>query len=200
MCGRFYIETDDTPAELMRLLASVSDAGGAPLARGEIRPGDAACVLAPDRERRAAKPFGMRWGYPLPRGLVINARLETAAERPLFRDSFRRRRCLIPASGWLEWDHREARPKPYLFSAADSPWLFLAGLYRLTDERRAEFTILTREPLPELRPFHDRMPLALLPEEGAAWLDGKEPNPLSRVHWTPWIKPGTETQLSFLEM
>lgn len=170
MCGRFYIESDDTPAELERLLRQVSpDTELSPL-KGDRAPGQTACVLARSRQSGAARPFVMRWGYPLEKKLVINARLETVSRRPMFSESSRIRRCLIPASGWFEWDHREKKPPRYRFHSKTSRWLWLAGLYQLIDGREPRFVVVTRAADGTLAAFHDRMPLCFLPGEEDRWI------------------------------
>ena len=175
MCGRFYIESEDTPAELERMLRQASpDADSAPM-KGELVPGKAACVLARGRESGAARPFAMRWGYPLEKKLVINARLETAAQRPMFSESWRIRRCLIPASGWFEWDHSEKRPPRYRFRSKTARWLWLAGLYQNKEGMEPRFVVVTRQADGALTGFHDRMPLCFLPGEESGWLQPGEP-------------------------
>jgi putative SOS response-associated peptidase YedK len=114
----------------------------------------------------------MRWGFPLDRKLVINARLETAAEKPMFRESFRQRRCLIPASGWFEWDHREKKPPRYRFRVSGSRWFCLAGLYRVLPMQPPVFAVVTRPAEGPLAEFHDRMPLWFPPAQAGRWLDG----------------------------
>ena len=114
MCGRFWIEPEDTAEELAQLLTGLESAmqtkaPGFTLPRGEIRPGDLAAVIAPNRQRVPAV-FAMRWGFPMDKRLIINARSETAPARPMFSQSMKMRRCLIPASAYFEWDHRETKP------------------------------------------------------------------------------------------
>ncbi len=115
----------------------------------------------------------------------INARAETAAEKPSFRDAFRKRRCLVPASGFYEWQRRGSGGKqPYLFHLSDvaptrvseSDIFFMAGLFEpwhAEDELAVQrsFTILTTEANAVLRPVHERMPVILAPEQLLAWLD-----------------------------
>ena len=173
MCGRFYVETEDTPEELMRLLRQLNrgEPEESPDAwLGEKTPGMPACVVARSRGTGGLRPFAMRWGFPMEKKLVINARLETAAEKPLFRDSFRQRRCLIPASGWFEWDHREKKPPKYRFHSRSQRWIWLAGLYRLTSDQMPVFAVVTRPAEGALSAFHDRMPLWFPPDGEAAWL------------------------------
>lgn len=176
MCGRFYIESDDTPDELIELLNRAEGFGqkadsGFRLKRGEVRPGDCAAVIAMNRAAKRSV-FPMKWGFRMDRQLLINARSETAASKPSFRQSMRERRCLIPASAYFEWDHREKPLQKYRFSLPDAPLMYLAGLYRFEpDAAFPVFTVLTREAAPEIACFHDRMPVIVPPELHGRWLD-----------------------------
>ena len=137
---------------------------------GEIFPGDTAAVLAPNRQLTPTA-FAMTWGYHLDKKLIINARAESAMDKPMFRDSYRRRRCLIPASAYIEWDHREAKPPKYLFQPEGQRMLYLCGLYRMEDDpRRPVFTVLTHDAAEDIACFHDRMPVIAPPEMAMDWL------------------------------
>lgn len=103
---------------------------------------------------------------------LINARIETVAERPAFRSALRRRRCLIPADGWYEWatgpDDRGRQP--YFITPTDGSLLAFAGLYEWR-EGLLSCAILTAAATGELRAVHDRMPIAVQRSRWAAWLD-----------------------------
>jgi putative SOS response-associated peptidase YedK len=112
----------------------------------------------------------------------INARMETAAEKPAFRDSFRQRRCLIPADGFYEWQKRPKGKLPHYIYAADHTPLALAGLWSSwkdpeTEERVRTCTILTGDPDDLVRPIHNRMPVALTPDSWDEWLDPEQQDP-----------------------
>ncbi len=212
MCGRFYVEDEDTPEELRLMMEEANRrplAQQTPVRRGEVTPGSTACVKAPARGSGRLQAYPMRWGYPMNGKLLINARLETAGERPTFRDSFLRRRCLIPASAWFEWDHAAKPMRKYRFSARETRWLYLAGLYRTAEDGSLQFTVVTREPTDVLRRFHDRMPLAFLPDAAGMWLGGETSvlslcgEALGEIVWSAEEAGGNETQkpaqLSFLE-
>jgi putative SOS response-associated peptidase YedK len=109
---------------------------------------------------------------------LINARSETASEKPSFRDAFAKRRCVVPASGFYEWHEPEGDgPKqPYYIHPADEPIFGFAGLWeRWTDdstgERLESFTILTGEPNDRVADIHDRMPVVLSPDDYDFWMD-----------------------------
>jgi putative SOS response-associated peptidase YedK len=105
---------------------------------------------------------------------LINARAETVAEKPSFRDSFRFRRCLVVADGFYEWQPAGARKQPYWIRLdSEAPFAF-AGLWdRWTGESESleSCTILTTEANEGLRPLHDRMPVILAPLNYEAWID-----------------------------
>ena len=106
----------------------------------------------------------------------INARAETAATKPVFRDSFERRRCLIPIDGFYEWQRREKGKLPWFIHGADDEPLPVAGLWSSwkdpdTDERLVTCTILTTSPNDVMEPIHNRMPVIMPPDRWDAWLD-----------------------------
>ena len=144
MCGRYFIDIGD--AELSRL---VSAAGRrAAVKTGEIFPSDTAAVIANSRSLRPAV-FPMRWGFERPGGgLVINARSETASQKPMFRESSRLRRCLVPASFYFEWGHGPGARVKYELYPERSGIVYLGGLYTIDASGVPRFVILTREASP----------------------------------------------------
>ena len=155
---------------------------GRPLrVQGEVRPTDLVPVLASSRSAAPAV-FPMLWGFSVPgrRPSLFNARVETAPEKPAFRDSWARHRCVVPAFGYYEWEHltHPVTGKPvtgdrYRIRPMDGSTLWMAGLYRMENREGLSvpvFTILTREPGASLRFLHDRMPLILPQELIHAWI------------------------------
>ena len=120
----------------------------------------------------------MRWGLvpffwkkPLKEvPATFNARAETVHEKPMFREAFRRRRCIIPASGFYEWTGEKGNKTPHLFTAADaSPILAFAGLWDkwkdpATGEEVLSCTMVVSEATAWMAPYHDRMPVLLTGE------------------------------------
>lgn len=110
---------------------------------------------------------------------MINARAETAAEKPAFRTAMKRRHCIVPASGFYEWQKIEGSKtkQPWYIHRADPAPLALAGLWEIWKDGHPQgntiesFTILTTEANGLMRPLHDRMPVILEPEEIDRWLD-----------------------------
>ncbi len=165
MCGRFVLTTDaHTLARLFRL----ASADFALLPDDDVRPGEAVLTLRREGGRNRAERA--RWGFTLgDKRYVINARLETAAEKAAFRDALAHTRCLVPADGWYEWPERGGPPT--LLTRADGRPLALAGLVQEGPSGAPELVILTTAARPELATIHDRMPVVIPPDAEDAWLD-----------------------------
>lgn len=147
-------------------------------------PTQVAPVLVAEQEAAAdAHVEMMRWGLvpgwakDLKIGAqTINARVETVATKPAFRAAWKRRRCLVPISGYYEWRPAGAIKQPYFIHPLQSPILFCAGLWE--EWRAAEgptlrsYTIITRAAQGDIANLHDRMPLSLAPDVFAEWLLG----------------------------
>jgi putative SOS response-associated peptidase YedK len=112
---------------------------------------------------------------------TFNARAETVAEKPMFREAFHRRRCIIPASGFYEWTGEKGDKRPHLFTAADgTPILGFAGLWdRWRDPASSDellsCTIIVSGASEWMKPFHDRMPVLLAAKDFEAWLNATLP-------------------------
>lgn len=111
---------------------------------------------------------------------LINARAETLSEKPSFREAFKSRRCIIPASGFYEWQRRGTEAKqPFYFYLKDKEVFGFAGLWeswvdKQTGENLETCTIITTGANEVLKPVHDRMPVILKAENYDEWLDVKE--------------------------
>jgi len=122
----------------------------------------------------------------------FNARAETVADRPMFRDAFQRHRCIIPASGYYEWLKRPDGRQPYFISAADGGVLSFAGLWDRwknpeTGEPAISCTIIVTDANALTRPIHDRMPVVLDKADIGPWLSGEG--------GTELLKPAAEDRL-----
>ncbi len=111
---------------------------------------------------------------------MINARAETAAEKPAFRAAFKRRRCLIPADGFYEWQKLNGKKQPMFICAQDGSPLALAGLWEVWHSADGSMiescTILTTTPNDLMAPIHNRMPVIVEPEDYDLWLNpGQRP-------------------------
>ncbi len=175
MCGRYQAAWDMDRPELERICGVIRNKYPAePLKSGEICPGDRAPVLVredgPEEGKAGARL--MRWGYPAFGKTVINARAETAAEKPLFRASLRLRRCVIISTGFYEWTHGGEKGKgkiKYLFRLPDAPVLYMAGFYELR-EGEERYVILTAAANESVAEVHDRMPVIVAQNEILPWL------------------------------
>lgn len=181
MCGRFSL-TD--PAAAAQELFGVSDCP-LPDPNPNVSPTDP--VLAAGRSAAGeVRPAILRWGIP-PRGsgdMLINARAETVAEKPTFRESFWRRRCVIAADAFYEWGMRneeDGRRQAWRFADADGGHLAMAGLWQPMPKESdgapegsgACCVIITTEANPDVRDVHHRMPV-LLPRSGLeTWFDAE---------------------------
>jgi putative SOS response-associated peptidase YedK len=151
-----------------------------------VCPTDPADVVVPNGDAREL--VQMRWGL-VPfwwdksvkelRLSTFNARVETVATKQFFREPFRQRRCLMPVSGYFEWEETPAGKQPYYFTARDgSPILTVAGLWdqwknRESGERIKSCAMIICEPNDFVREVHDRMPVLLQPDQFDHWLSGK---------------------------
>lgn len=176
MCGRF---AQRTPAKSLGEVFGVAEVPHVE-ARYNIAPTQPILSVLQTPDGREMRWF--RWGL-VPSwakdasmgARLINARSETVAEKPAFREAFKSRRCLIPADGFYEWARTGGRKQPYFFQMRDeSPFAF-AGLWerwRGSDgETLDSCTILTTEANEVLRPVHDRMPVILHHKDYELWLD-----------------------------
>ena len=185
MCGRI-VRT--SPREVIRDAFGVEPPPEVDLApRYNVCPGDALLTLAArrDGERRIGT---LRWGLvpsfatdPAAGPRSINARAETVAERPAFRDAFRHRRCLVLADGFYEWRRDGTTRTPYfVFLRSRRPFAF-AGIWERwrspAGESLATCAIITCPPNALVAPIHDRMPVILPPAAHDRWLDPELEDP-----------------------
>ena len=164
MCGRYYVD-DETAREIEKLVRDL-DRKLKMERTGDVFPSQNAMILKGEGNHLAAEQ--MRWGFPgFEKGkLLINARAETALERPTFRESVQDRRCIIPARGFYEWNKSKEK---FTFERKETPVLFMAGCYNRY-EGQERFVILTTDANSSVAPVHNRMPLILEPEELKDWV------------------------------
>lgn len=169
MCGRYYIDPDDD-REIQLIIDKIKDKFiDVPeidsLRTGEIFPTNVVPAITSE------SPAPMKWGFSRfdGKGRIINARLETAHEKNMFKEAMHIRRCVLPASYYFEWDGRKKKME----IGAGSP-LYLAGLYRFEkDSTLPVFVILTMSAWPKISFIHDRMPVLLPAEIREDWLAGR---------------------------
>lgn len=118
------------------------------------------------------------WSKTPPKRPLVNARLETAATKPSFRDAYKRHRCAVPASGFFEWTGPAKERVPYFIGPSESPYLWFAGLAswweRPEHKPLLSHTILTCSSMgTPLEDLHDRVPVALRRDQVSPWLGGE---------------------------
>ncbi len=204
MCGRYALTA--SRAEILKIFSIARDltAQEQLFERYNIAPGQkvAAVRRTPDEVRELV---ALRWGL-IPRWAeeakveysTINARAETVAEKPAFRSAFRQRRCLIPATGFYEWQPRLGTKlkQPWYVQSRDGQVFAFAGLWERWEPRPGEegepvesCTILVTDANELLRPIHDRMPVILDPADYALWLDPKSDLRALRALLRPYPDP-----------
>ena len=183
MCGRYALTLDRETVLTAFNAQPVGDLDHLRVTeRYNIAPTQPVAVVLPGQ--RGRRLTAMRWGI-IPQWMKpeeggkppagwINARAETAAEKPAFRGAFKYRRCLVPASGFYEWAKRDGSKQPYYIQSADDRLLAFAGLWETwTPPDGSELdtiTILTTTPNAMMAELHDRMPVVLEPEAHDAWM------------------------------
>lgn len=199
MCGRFTRANDyfSDRARQQKFLEQLGLADAPPLEpRYNIAPTqDVAAVRskAGDGRELAMLHWGLvpSWAKDLKIGnRLVNARAETIAEKPAFRSAFRRRRCLIPADGFYEWQVQGRSKQPYLIRFRDRRLFCFAGLWEHWPKGEPQVescTIITTDANPLMSTLHDRMPVIVSPSDYALWLDPaiEEPERLSPL-LQPW--------------
>ena len=172
MCGRYRLDADQRELEeIIRALNRREEklGGDKPVkTSGDLYPGDRVPALCRGRSGGIGA-FAMEWGYHMDGRLLINARLETAAQKPSFRDGMRSRRCLMPMSAYFEWERRGDGKQKFRIAPAEGGAFYLAGLYRF-EGARPVCTVLTRPAAPEIGFIHERMPVLLSGDARAEWI------------------------------
>jgi putative SOS response-associated peptidase YedK len=175
MCGRYSLELKSQKiVEAFQLAENIAFS-----ARYNIAPTQPAPVVRHDAETTGRRLETIRWGLTPPwskgRRPIINARSETIAEKPSFREAFRQRRCLVPATGFFEWQKLGKATQPFCIRRRDRAVFALAGIwdrFRDDDGNPVEaFAILTTGPNKTMSPVHDRMPVILDATDYSTWLE-----------------------------
>jgi putative SOS response-associated peptidase YedK len=195
MCGRFTLRA---PAGVVAEQFALFELP--PFApRFNITPSQPVLVvrLAPEQPEPRRESVWLRWGLipgwakdPAIGNRMINARAETVAEKPAFRAALARRRCLVVADGFYEWQRTGKRKQPYFLRMHDDRVFAFAGLWDHWEgpdgSAVQSCTLLTTEPNELIRPIHDRMPVILAGEDYPVWLD---PAPGQPERLVPLLRP-----------
>ncbi|MEM9301086.1 MAG: SOS response-associated peptidase [Pseudomonadota bacterium] len=175
MCGRYFIDTlPETIGDAFDLIRVPKLEVSYNVAPTQLQP----IVLAAEGERRLGPA---RWGL-IPfwakdakiGNRMINARSETVASKPAFRQSWQKRRCLVPASGFYEWKKVAGGKQPYAIRPQQGDLLAFGGLWDRWENPEGEvvisYSILTTTPNDTVAFVHDRMPVVVGPDRFEAWL------------------------------
>jgi putative SOS response-associated peptidase YedK len=204
MCGRFALSI--IPARFQRVFGVMPPEGY--VARWNIVPDSPIPIVRAAREGGREATFA-RWGLLGPwmkeandKGRQINARCETAAEKPMFRDSLAKGRCLVPADGFYEWQKQRSGPsRPFFVTSRSGEPLAFAGLWRRTRLGNGELlescAILTTAAHPSIAAIHPRMPVILPVAAHDAWLDAGVAAPERLLSL---LRSGTDGELAFREV
>src|ERR1700674_275224 len=176
MCGRFVITSP--PAALRQIFGYIEQPNFPP--RHNIAPTQPIPVVIIENGIRHFRL--MRWGLlpawvkdPRKFSLLINARAETVLEKPAFKNAMKRRRCLIPADRYYEWQSYEKRKRPHSIHRRDGATIGLAGLAETwigpNGEELDTVAIVTAPASPDLAVLHHRVPVTISPEDFERWLD-----------------------------
>ena len=184
MCGRFTVQL--TGGEIHDLYDAMQPAlllALPPRYNGAPSQEFAACRLDENGRRIITR---LRWGlipfWAKDAGTgarMINARAETVRDKPAYRAAFRARRCLVPASGWFEWQGARGAKQPWYIAPADGSPLSFAALWERWDrsgDGLETFTIITTEACESLADIHHRQPAIVHPDRFGDWLDPASPS------------------------
>ncbi|MBP1805368.1 putative SOS response-associated peptidase YedK [Rubellimicrobium aerolatum] len=168
------------PHDAMARLFAASPANDLPeVPNYNVCPTQRIAVCTAEEGRRLYRP--MRWGlvpawYKAPNDgpLLINARSETVAEKPAFRQAVRERRCLVPATGFYEWERSDPKtPLPWYVTRTDGAPMVFAGLWQdwgPAEARMSTVAVVTCPANAQMSAVHHRLPVILEPEDWALWL------------------------------
>jgi putative SOS response-associated peptidase YedK len=182
MCGRFRVARKKEILEAEFGANGVPDDGLDWVPRYNVAPGQEIAVVRQDAALPVRRLSQVRWGLipswtndPAAGYKMINARSETAATMPSFREPFRLQRCLIPADGFYEWKRAGKEKLPFCFTLADEGVFAFAGIWDRWKNPQGQWietcSILTTTPNELVRDIHDRMPVILAPDVYDVWLD-----------------------------
>lgn len=203
MCGRFELHS---AFEIIAKLFGLTGGSFTMPAGFNIAPGQDIAIIVNEGggNRLAACRWGFvpSWGKDLKDGYkMINARAETVAEKPSFRQAFRYTRCLVVADGFYEWKNEGGKKLPFYIHRRDGKPFGMAGLYNHWTSPEGEqvctSTIITTDANEALAPIHDRMPVIIAQDAAALWLD---PAVHEKEKLLPVLKPCPDDEIELYEV
>jgi putative SOS response-associated peptidase YedK len=186
MCGRYEAGQKQKIAEAFHVSVMLDDVyfgQGVECAPGSVQP----VIYMKDGERQVGE---MRWGFKLPDRLLFNARSDTLATAPFWRERLQNR-CIVPASSFFEWQKTAPEPRPkYKLTAKGRNVLGMAGLWGpwknpKTDQWEDTFAIITSDPNSKMSEIHNRQPVILEPRDYAEWIAESERQPVHLLRILP---------------
>lgn len=180
MCGRFIIFSEAQEREIQDVVEEVNRKYGDDAMKkdAEIFPTDFTPVITSNNGLKDINLF--KWGFLNYRGgpVIINARSETLMERSMFREPFKSRRCLVPATAFYEWKKVGTKKEKYIIHSSESSLFYMAGLYKdFVDKDGSSFTgfvIITTAASSKMSRIHDRMPVMLTSDDAIdLWINNK---------------------------
>jgi putative SOS response-associated peptidase YedK len=204
MCGRFTLSAP--PDQLAQLFDLTTEPILAP--RYNIAPTQPVAIVRINPQGKSREWALTLWGLvpswakdPNIGVQMINARAETVREKPSFRSAFKRRRCLVPASGFYEWQRQEKGKQPFFITSRNGLPFAIGGLWESWsggDGGQLETcTLLTTDPNELMEPIHNRMPLILAPADYAQWLgSGGDDSPQTLDQLQHLLRPYPSTEMT----
>lgn len=168
MCGRYYIDIDNSEMKIIvNNINNIAFSSGIEYKTGEIFPTNMVPIITGDKD--CVNVDLLTWGFPKwnSKGVIINARYETITEKPTFRKSFLERRCVIPSTGFYEWDNNKQK---YIFNIPDQNMLYMAGIWNEFNGKK-QFVIITRDANESMNDVHNRMPAILKEDMINDWIN-----------------------------
>lgn len=175
MCGRYIVASEEDILEMRAIMIEINERYRntqlhAEMKTVEVFPTCVAPVITDDGAKL------MHWGMSKwdGKGVIINARAETAPVKRMFKDALSSRRCVVPSTGFFEWSHGVGPKKKYLCRLPNAPMLLMAGIYNIIKDADGspsyQYVILTTAPSKSIAVIHDRMPVILQPGEEDIWI------------------------------
>ena len=173
MCGRYELFYNDENYEMNKIIElAEKNTPSVSFEPKEVFPSANVPIIASTENK--IKPEFFVWGFPgfQKKELIINARSETVAQKPTFKQAMLHRRCVVPSTGFYEWSH-DSQKKKYKFNLPEQENLYMAGIWN-EYEGEKHFVILTTAANQSMTPIHNRMPLILPKELIRSWINDTE--------------------------
>lgn len=169
MCGRYELFYTEENYEMKKIIELAENKSSQKLVASEIYPSATVPIIAATGKKIVPEFF--TWGFPgfQKKEIIINARSETASQKPMFKQSILQRCCVVPSTGFYEWTH-DSQKKKYKFNLQKQENLYMAGIWNEYGGEK-HFVILTTAANQSMAPIHNRMPLILPKELIRSWIN-----------------------------